>query len=100
MTECLGTFKKGEEYWEKAPAAGGTRAMRDLGIMYTQGQGVLQDCRKAREWYEKAVAADDAKQELRALPTDCSVRPGPAYPQCKYLVTGFVKVSRANFLIC
>jgi len=34
--------------------------MRNLGVLYANGQGVPQDQTKAREWYEKAAAAGDA----------------------------------------
>ena len=33
--------------------------MRDLGLLYLNGQGVGQNYFKAREWFEKAVAAGD-----------------------------------------
>ena len=34
--------------------------MRNLGLLYANGQGVAQDYAKAREWYEKAADKDDA----------------------------------------
>ena len=34
--------------------------MYNLGLVYENGQGVPQDYVKAREWYEKAVAKDNA----------------------------------------
>ena len=34
--------------------------MRDLGLLYANGQGVAQDYAKAREWYEKAADEGDA----------------------------------------
>ena len=46
-------------------------AMTNLGLLY-KGQGVAQDYAKAREWYEKAAAKDDAQrheQPRRALRT-------------------------------
>ena len=33
----------------------------NLGLFYENGQGVAQDYAKAREWYEKAAAKDDAQ---------------------------------------
>jgi TPR repeat protein len=33
--------------------------MRNLGLLYANGQGVAQDYIKAREWYEKAAAKDN-----------------------------------------
>ena len=35
--------------------------MSDLGLIYGSGQGVAQDYAKAREWFEKAAAKDDAR---------------------------------------
>ena len=34
--------------------------MVDLGLLYENGRGVAQDYAKAREWYEKAAAKDNA----------------------------------------
>ena len=35
---------------------GNVRSMRNLGVLYDNGQGVAQDYAKAREWFEKAAA--------------------------------------------
>jgi hypothetical protein len=35
--------------------------MVNLGVLYENGQGVAQDYAKAREWYEKSTAKDDAR---------------------------------------
>jgi uncharacterized protein len=35
-------------------------AMNNLGVQYVNGRGVTQDYAKAREWFEKAAAKDDA----------------------------------------
>jgi TPR repeat protein len=44
--------------------------MVSLGLLYENGKGVPQDYAKAREWYEKAAAKDnaDAKTRLQQLP--------------------------------
>jgi TPR repeat protein len=44
--------------------------MFKLGVIYQNGQGVALDYAKAREWYEKAAAKDnaDAKTRLQQLP--------------------------------
>ena len=34
--------------------------MRNLGVLYDNGQGVKRDYTQARQWYEKAAAAGDA----------------------------------------
>ena len=46
--------------YEKAAAKGDASAMFNLGVLYHNGQGVVQDYVKAREWYEKAAANGDA----------------------------------------
>jgi len=57
---------KAVELFEKAAAAGHTRAQINLGILYLRGQGVTRDLVQARAWLEKAAASDDA-QALYAL---------------------------------
>jgi len=39
---------------------GNVTSMRSLGQFYGRGEGVAQDCVKAREWYEKAADKGDA----------------------------------------
>ena len=51
---------KADAFREKA-AAGDADAMFQLGLVYDTGKGVVQDCCKAREWYEKAAAAGNAR---------------------------------------
>jgi len=57
---------KAVELFEKAAAAGHTRARINLGILYLRGQGVTRDLVQARAWLEKAAAGSDA-QALYAL---------------------------------
>lgn len=45
---------------EKAAAAGDTDAMRSLGLMYRDRNGVAQDCDKARQWFLEMAAFGDA----------------------------------------
>ena len=48
------------EWDEKAADQGHATAMHDLGILYANGLGVVQDTGKAREWFEKAADKGDA----------------------------------------
>jgi len=57
---------KAVELFEKAAAAGHTRAQINLGILYLRGQGVARDLVQARAWLEKAAASGDP-QALYAL---------------------------------
>ena len=47
------------ELFEKAAAAGHTRAQINLGILYLRGLGVPRDVVNARAWLEKAAASGD-----------------------------------------
>lgn len=47
------------ELFEKAAAAGHTRAQINLGILYLRGLGVPRDLVQARAWLEKAAASGD-----------------------------------------
>jgi uncharacterized protein len=47
--------------YEKAAVAGEPNAMRNLGNLYQNGNGIPQDKLTARKWYEKAAAAGDDK---------------------------------------
>ena len=44
-------------------------SMNDLGILYSEGDGVPRDARTARQWFEKAAALGnpEAKQNLRGM---------------------------------
>ena len=39
-------------------------AMVNLGLLYANGEGAVQDYGKAREWYEKAAAKDNVSAEI------------------------------------
>ena len=54
---------KAREWFEKAADKGDAISMRNLGLLYSFGQGVAQDYAKAREWSEKAAANGDAIAE-------------------------------------
>ena len=54
------------ELFEKAAAAGHTRAQINLGILYLRGQGVPRDVIKARAWLEKAAASGDPRRSTRS----------------------------------
>lgn len=47
-------------YFEQAAAAGSPRALRTLGIMYANGEGVARDQRRALEYFYEAALRDDA----------------------------------------
>jgi TIR domain/Sel1 repeat len=49
------TKKRAFAVFQRGADHGDTSSMRNLGILYENGQGVPQDYAKAREWYEKAV---------------------------------------------
>ena len=51
--EAFAVFQAGARH-------GAAIAMYDLGVFYQNGIGVSQDYAKAREWYEKAAAKDNA----------------------------------------
>ena len=53
-------YAKALEWFEKGAASGDTLAMRDIGVLYENGQGVPKDQVKALEWFEKAAAVGDA----------------------------------------
>jgi len=48
------------EYFEKAADMGSAKAMKNLGAMYSAGQGVDADKKKGAEWYSKAAELGDA----------------------------------------
>src|SRR5271163_683616 len=55
--------------WEQAAAAGNAQAMFNLGSLYQNGQGVVQDYHQAVQWYWKAASAGntDAMTSLGSL---------------------------------
>ena len=67
------------ELFEKAAAAGHTRAQINLGILYLRGQGVPRDLIQARAWLEKAAASGDP-QALYTLGRAMSESSGQAAP--------------------
>jgi TPR repeat protein len=70
---------KAAALFEKAAAAGHTRAQINLGIFYLAGRGVPRDVVLARSWLEKAAASDDA-QALYTLGRAMSEGMGQAGP--------------------
>ncbi len=67
--EASGAFEQGKlalgkgqvdealQAFQRAAAAGDSRAMNDIGVLYYEGHGVAKDYQHAREWYEKAATA-------------------------------------------
>jgi TPR repeat protein len=47
------------QLYQKAANAGYPAGYFNIGILYSQGDGVSQDYTEARKWYEKAIAAND-----------------------------------------
>jgi len=50
-------FSTARDSFLKAAAAGNAEAMRNLGLLYQNGQGVAQDLSEAMKWYGKAADA-------------------------------------------
>ncbi|KOR29056.1 hypothetical protein TI05_15780, partial [Achromatium sp. WMS3] len=49
-------YKEALKWFRKAAAQGNFYAQRQIGIMYSKGQGVPQNYKKALTWYRKAAA--------------------------------------------
>ena len=60
--ETVQDFSMAKKYFEQATTikGGNTDAMCELGLLYENGQGVQQDYKIAKEWYEKAVMKGSA----------------------------------------
>ena len=54
-------YKKAIEWYEKSANQGNTKAQFNLGIMYANGQGVIQDKKRAKEYFRKACDGGDQK---------------------------------------
>ena len=54
-------YKKAIEWYEKSANQGNTKAQFNLGIMYANGQGVIQDKKRAKEYFGKACDGGDQK---------------------------------------
>lgn len=53
--------EKAFEWYLKAAEAGDVRAFCDLGVAYRDGDGTLKNSEKAKEWFEKGVAKENAR---------------------------------------
>ncbi len=49
------SYKKAAHWFEKAAEQGNVNAQLKLGMMYTQGKGVLKDSKEAAHWFKKAA---------------------------------------------
>ena len=58
-------YAEARHWYEQAAAAGDSRGMYGLGILYRNGQGVPLDESKALEWEEKAAAARNRESKGR-----------------------------------
>ena len=52
-------------YFKKAAAQGSAAAQYNLGAMYDNGQGVVQDYAEAMKWYKSAAAQGGFKSEVQ-----------------------------------
>jgi TPR repeat protein len=59
-----GDFKTALREWQPLAEQGDARAQFSYGLLHENGDGVLRDYAKARQWYEKAAAQGDAKAQL------------------------------------
>ena len=63
LTLCVGSVAYGEGFNSLIVKAkrGDVQAQFTVGVMYYYGNGVKQDYKKAREWFEKAAAMNDGR---------------------------------------
>ncbi|WP_240331046.1 tetratricopeptide repeat protein [Helicobacter suis] len=54
-------YQKALEYYKKAASMGYAGAYNNLGIMYENGEGVVEDYQKALEYYKKAASMGSAE---------------------------------------
>ena len=59
-----GDFATALREWRSLAEQGDAKAQFSFGLLYENGDGVLRDYTKARQWYEKAAAQGDAKAQL------------------------------------
>ena len=59
-----GDYATALQEWAPLAEAGGARAQYDLGVMYSNGQGVLQDYAEAARWYR--LAADQGYADAQS----------------------------------
>jgi len=52
-------YAQARSWFEQAAEAGNAEAMRNLGILYENGEGVAKDSAQAHNWYQKAAEAGD-----------------------------------------
>ncbi len=55
IEDVLEGDKQAVKWFQKAAEQGQVDAQNNLGVMYSNGQGVLQDYEQAVEWYRKAA---------------------------------------------
>lgn len=59
-----GDYRTALEYWKPLAESGHARAQYNLGIMYTNGEGVVQDYKEAVKWYRMAAQQGHANAQL------------------------------------
>ena len=59
----LGDDKKAAEWFRRAAQQGFARAQYNLGVLYTNGDGVPQDPSQAAQWFRRAADQEDAKAQ-------------------------------------
>ena len=68
MVKVLSSRTKAFEYYEQAADLGDADAQTDVGTMYYNGQAVVKDTTKAREWWTtKKAATQGNKNALKYL---------------------------------
>lgn len=56
-----GRYEEAAQMWKKAAELGHSKAMSDLGALYSNGLGVSEDWEEAVKWWTKAVQAGDSE---------------------------------------
>ena len=60
LLASTGRYEEAAQMWKKAAELGHSKAMSDLGALYSNGLGVSEDWEEAVKWWTKAVQAGDS----------------------------------------
>jgi len=60
-----GAFSKAFQMWQRLANEGSANAEYNLGILYSRGEGVIQDHQKAFEWFHRAARRGLAASQIR-----------------------------------
>ena len=61
LLASTGRYEEAAQMWKKAAELGHSKAMSDLGALYSNGLGVSEDWEEAVKWWTKAVQAGDSE---------------------------------------